>query len=203
MIRAQGKIFFAAGFETTANCLTTLCYNLALNPDIQEKLRNEVMKIVDEHEVINHETIADMHYLEAAIQENLRMYPPVIVQERICKKDVEVKGLQIKKGTYVRVPIYACHHNPDFFQDPEEFRPERFLKENATKLIPNTFNAFSGGPRICLGMRFAMTEMKICMAKLLSKFTIKSCPQTELSLNPGDLFVLNYKEVYLSLVPRE
>lgn len=192
MIRAQGKIFFAAGFETTSNCLTTLCYNLALNPAIQNKIREEVSSL----DKIDHDSIQDLPYLTAAINENLRMYPPVIVQDRICKKDAEIKGIKIKKGTYVRVPIFACHHHPDHFDEPDQFKPERFLDN---KLEQYTFNAFSGGPRICLGMRFAMTEMKLCMAAILKRFEIKTCPETKLELNCGDQFIFNYKEVVLSL----
>ena len=203
MIKAQGKIFFAAGFETTSNCLTTLCLNLARNPDIQEKIHEEVLECLANNEKIDHESIKEMNFLEAAINENLRMYPPIIVQERICKKDTQVKpGLKITKGTYVRIPIFACHHNPDFFPEPEKFKPERFLKENAKDLVPYTFVAFSGGPRICLGLRFAMIEIKVCMAMLIHKFKIKTCPQTDLKFVPGDMFLLNFKELFLILEPR-
>ena len=203
MMKAQGKIFFAAGFETTSNCLTTLCLNLAKNPDIQDKIHNEIKEVLSNHDdIINHETTQEMPYLEAAINENLRMHPPIISQERVCKKDVEVKGLKIKKGTTMRIPIHAAHHNPDYFPEPEVFKPERFLKENSEDLTPYTFLAFSGGPRICLGMRFAMTEMKVCLAKLLQKFEIKTCPKTELTMRKGDLFLYNYEEIYLTLKER-
>jgi len=112
--------------------------------------------------------------------------------------------MQIKKGTVIKMPIHAAHHNPEFFPEPEKFRPERFLAENSADLIPYTFRAFSGGPRICLGMRFAMIEMKVCMAKMLQKFKIKTCDKTEptLTLNPGDMFMYNYNEIYLTLEPR-
>ena len=160
MMTTQGKLFFGAGFETTSSCLTTFCYNLALNVDIQEKLHEEILEIVADGEIDN-ENIKDMHYLEAAILENLRICPPVITQERICKKDAEVKGLKIKKGTYMKMAIYAAQHDEEFFPEPKKFKPERFLKENAETLIPYTFLAFSGGPRVCLGQRFAMTEMKV------------------------------------------
>ena len=203
MIKAQGKIFFAAGFETTSNCLTTVCFNLAQNPNIQEKLYNEITECLATHENVDHNSITELQYLEAVINENLRMYPPIPSQERICKKDVEVKtGFKINKGTYIRIPIYACHHNPEYFPDPDKFKPERFLKENSKALVPYTFLGFSGGPRICLGMRFAMIEMKICLANLLKKYKIKISPQTELQFNPGDLLLLNFKELFLTLEPR-
>ena len=202
MIKAQGSIFFSAGFETTSNCLSTLCYHLALNPDIQEKLREEILGI-DADDEINHENISELHYLEAAILENLRIFPPITMQARICKKDAEIKGINIKKGTYVQVSIYATHHDPEFFPEPQMFKPERFLKENAEDLIPYTFQAFSGGPRLCLGQRFAMAEMKICMAKLMRKFRIKTCPSTDLKFLPGSfLGILGFEEIFLTLEPR-
>ena len=99
--------------------------------------------------------------------------------------------------------IFAAHRNPDFFPEPDEFRPERFLKENQDDVIPYTFRAFSGGPRICLGQRFAMVEMKICIAKILKKFRIEKCEDTKLNFKKGDPFILTYDEVFLKLVPRE
>ncbi len=202
LITAQGIIFFAAGFETTAHTLTTLSYNLTKNPDIQEKVYDEIQNVLASHEEINHETIADMHYLEAAINETLRMYPPAALQERLCSKDVEVKGIKFVKGSYVRLPIYASHMNPDFFPDPEQFQPERFLKENEDKIIPFTYRPFSGGPRLCLGQRFAMIEMKVCMAKLVNKFKLMPTEKTEMKMLPGDLFMTYYDEVNLKLIPR-
>ena len=170
-----------------------------MHPEIQDKLFEEI----DALESIDHETIQDMAYLEAAIHENLRLYPSLIGQERICKKDVEVKGIKFKKGMAVKIPIYSAHHNPDFFPEPEVFKPERFLKENKDEIIPYTYIAFSGGPRICLGQRFAMVEMKIGISKILKKFRIEKCPETKLEFLKGDMFLLNYHDVLLKLVPRD
>ena len=197
-IKAQGAIFFAAGFETTSNNLTTLCYNLAIHPNIQDKLFEEIESI----DKIDSETINNLHYMEASIMENLRMYAPVIIQERICKKDTELKGMLIKRGTMISIPIIAAHMNPDFFPEPEVFKPERFLKENQDEITPYTFLAFSGGPRICLGQRFAMVEMKMLLANMLKKFKIETCPDTKLKFNQGDLFITNYDEIMLKLTPR-
>nr|AKH03525.1 cytochrome P450 3027E1 [Paracyclopina nana] len=202
MIKAQGSIFFAAGFETTSNCLSTLCYTLAKNPDIQDKLYEEILSVLASNEEIDTESINNLPYLDAAIHENLRIHPPIPIQERICKKDVEVEGLKVKKGTYIRMPIYAAHMNPDFFPDPEAFNPDRFLKENASSMKPYTFRGFSGGPRICLGQRFAMVEMKICMARLLKSFKIKACPMTQLEYKAGDPFIMGFDSIYLTFEER-
>ena len=198
MIKAQGAIFFAAGFETTSSTLTMLCYNLANHPDVQTKLFEEVVDL----KTIDYDSINKLLYMEACILESLRLFSPVFLQERVCKRDIELKGMLIRKGTYIRMPIMASHMNPDFFRDPEVFKPERFLKENQDLLLPFTFRAFSGGPRVCLGQRFAMMEMKILLTKILKHFKIEKCPKTEIVYNKGDLFFANYQEVYLRFVKR-
>lgn len=91
IIMAQGVVFFTAGFETTANTLCTLCYNLAKNPDIQDKVYEEIASVMEGHgNRIDHETISEMKYLDAAIQEDLRRLGPVIMHLRSCVKDCEV-----------------------------------------------------------------------------------------------------------------
>ena len=91
MIQAQGIIFFVAGFETTANTLCTTSYYLAKNPDIQEKVVEEIKEVVERHDgKIDNETIKDMPYLEAVIAEDLRLSGPVLFHSRLCTKDCEV-----------------------------------------------------------------------------------------------------------------
>ena len=76
--------------------------------------------------------------------------------------------MKIKKGVRIQMP----HHDPEFFPEPEKFKPERFLKGNADDIIPHTWRPFGSGNRVCIGQRFAMMEMKIIIAKLLSKFKL-------------------------------
>lgn len=91
MIQAQGIIFFVAGFETTANTLSTTSYNLAKNPDVQEKVFEEVKEVMERHDgKIDNETIKDMPYLEAVFAEDLRLSGPVLFHSRVCTKDCEV-----------------------------------------------------------------------------------------------------------------
>ncbi len=92
-----------------------------------------------------------MTYLDAAITENLRMYPPVTKINRECLEDAEVGGMLIRKGTLVQVPIWAMHRDPDTYPDPDRFNPERFLEEAGGDGL--RFMAFGGGPRTCIGMR--------------------------------------------------
>nr|AIL94156.1 cytochrome P450 CYP3027C2 [Tigriopus japonicus] len=200
-ITAQGAIFFLAGFETTANALATLCYNLAQHPEIQDKVREEINNVVDEFDGrIDYESVQSMKYLEACIQENLRMYPPATLHIRQCTKDTEIApGLVIKKGMRVDFPIYTSHHNPEFFPEPETFNPDRFLPENEKTIKPLTFRPFGGGPRFCIGQRFALIEMKLAVAKLLTSYQINTSPKTKLEFDKGSPFLLSYPELVLRM----
>jgi cytochrome P450 len=97
--------------------------------------------------------------------------------------------------------IYASHYDPDFFPEPDTFRPERFLKENADQLIPYTWRPFGAGNRVCIGQRFAINEMKIFMAKLINKFQIIDTPETKLTYSKGD-FLMSYPEIIVKLNAR-
>ncbi len=107
---------------------------------------DEIQEVKDRHNgVINHDTIGDMEFLEAAISETLRLMPPIMNQFKGCKKDCEVApGLHVKAGMLIEVNVLASHLNPEFFPDPEKFMPERFLKENAKNIIPYTYRPFGG-----------------------------------------------------------
>ena len=125
--------------------------------------------------------------------------------DRECIEDCTVGPYNIKKGTLVIFPIYAMHHNPKYFPEPEKFKPERFLKtesESDNFAAQFSYIPFGGGQRQCIGMRFAMSEIKIGMAKLLAEFKIVDTPKTKLDMLPGDFFVFSYKDVNVRLEKR-
>jgi len=197
-LSAQGMIFFLAGFETTAHSMGSLCYHLAKNPEEYQKLEEEI----DSVDNFSHETIGDLPYLEACCKEAMRLIPAVARNDRKCTKDWEYKGYKIKKGTDIGVMNYVVHHDPDYFPEPELFKPERFLKENAGNIKPCSFLSFGSGPRACIGERFAMMEMKLAMAKLLTNFHIEATDKTKMTFVKGDLFQCGYEDVTVNLVPR-
>jgi cytochrome P450 family 3 subfamily A len=207
MVVAQGIIFLAAGFETTSSTMSILMYNLAKYPNIQERCYEEISALLsDENVKIDQETINEMPYLEACIQETLRLYPIILRNQRYCTMDCKVNGMMIKKGTNIIVPTWAMHRNPELFgEDAKEFVPERFLEGDkmAEQISNHTFHAFGGGPRVCIGMRFAMTEMKLAMSKLLTNFAFEEEPgMTKLDLQKGGYFVLSYPEMKVRIKAR-
>ena len=202
MIDAQSMVFLTAGFETTANTLTSIMLYFAMHPELQEKVYEEIVAGLGSDTNITHEHIKEMEYLEAFIKETLRMKPPAAEHDRFCVKDTVVCGIPIKKGTQIQFPIPACHYDEEFFPEPMTFNPERFLKENEDKIIPYTWQAFGAGLRACIGQRFAMMEMKIFVAKLLQKFQIVKTDKTSLKVPAGTFLFLTHANAVVKLEPR-
>ena len=203
MMDAQGMIFLTAGYETTASTLGAMVYELAKNPDVQVRLLEEISSICESSEKINHENIKDMHLLEAAIEETLRIRPPVTEHDRVCDKDCEVNGIKIPKGTKIQMYNLASHYNEEFFPEPHLFKLERFLKENSDQIIEYTWRPFGGGNRVCIGQRFAIMEMKLFMAKFITRFKIIAIPETKMKYSKGDLFMRMYPDMTVQLEERK
>ncbi|CAG2101581.1 unnamed protein product, partial [Medioppia subpectinata] len=185
-ILAQCFLFFAVGYETTATTLSYCVYELALNPDIQDLLVAETKEAFNENTTdIDYETLSRLPLLDAVISETLRKYPPVMRVEREAVEDVVLtygsngSTIKIEKGVPLEIPVYAIHHNPDYYPDPEAFKPDRFLPQNCHHIKPYTYLPFSAGPRNCIGMRFAMLEAKLCLGKLIQQFRFYRVPSTD------------------------
>lgn len=120
-------------------------------------------------------------YLDAVVKEGLRKYPPLTRVERRCAREgylLGETGLRLPKDTHIEVPIYAVHHCPEYYPEPEVFKPERFLPENRHLLVPYTYLPFGLGPRNCVGMRFAYQELKMCLAAVVGRFRFSATADT-------------------------
>ncbi|MCP6606130.1 cytochrome P450, partial [Klebsiella pneumoniae] len=102
--------------------------------------------------------------------------------EREAKKDVEIDGLFIPKGSVVGIPVFALHRDSHYWPEPEKFLPERFSKKNKANIDPYIYLPFGNGPRNCLGMRFALMNMKLAVTKVLQAFSFQPCKETEIPL---------------------
>lgn len=133
-ILSQSILFLTAGFDTTSTTLLFTSYNLAVHPECQEELCKEVDDVLDKYvNNVDMEMLSEMPYLDAIISETLRMYPPAVRADRVANADFEYEGVKIPKGSTVGIPIYAIHHDPEIYPEPEKFKPERFLGENKQK----------------------------------------------------------------------
>lgn len=164
------------GNDTTTSAMSWAFYLLGLNPDKQAKVHAELDEVFGE-ERDRDVTKADVHqlkYLECCIKETLRLYPSIPLIGRHLEQDLVIDGYKIPKGVNCFINLFSLHKNPKYFKDPESFIPERFLTEEITARHPYSYLPFSGGPKNCIGQRFALLESKVIMAKLLLKFSVQS-----------------------------
>uniref|UniRef100_A0A4W5RN90 Cytochrome P450, family 3, subfamily A, polypeptide 65 n=1 Tax=Hucho hucho TaxID=62062 RepID=A0A4W5RN90_9TELE len=115
---------------------------------------------------------------------SLRLYPIMLRLERVAKKTVEINGIVIPKDCVVLVPTWALHRDLEIWSDPEEFKPERFSKENKESIDPYTYMPFGAGPRNCIGMRFALIMIKLAIVEILQSLTFSVCDETEVRRSP-------------------
>jgi cytochrome P450 family 6 len=138
--------FFAAGFETSSSVATFAFYELAMNQDVQDRLRKEITEVVAKSNgEVTYESILEMKYLDMVFKETLRKYPVFDVQFRQSSKDFKIPNskLTIPKGTSILIPAYSLHHDERFWEEPDRFDPERFTDENIKKRHPFCYIPFS------------------------------------------------------------
>ncbi|CAG2113492.1 unnamed protein product, partial [Medioppia subpectinata] len=143
-ILANSLLFFLAGFETTGHLLSHMSYLLAINPECQKKLMEEVVANTDANGNLDYDTIIRLPYLDACVSESLRLHSPAPGTTRVGSEDYKLgdTGITIKKGIEIFIPIHAIHHNPEYYPKPHDFIPDRFLPENRDKLTPYTYLPF-------------------------------------------------------------
>jgi len=205
-IVAQCVIFFIAGYHTTATTLGIATYLLALNQDAQEKVYNEIKEALSLTDgELTYEAVQSMKYLDNVISETLRMYSPALRLERTAEADYELgdTGITIPKGMVIGIPVLAMHRDPKFFPEPEKFDPDRFSTEGREQQIPYSYLPFGAGPRNCVGMRFALMEIKVCLIHTFSAFQVQKSPDTKVPLEfLSGLGLLSPKPIHLRMVPR-
>ncbi|XP_038063822.1 cytochrome P450 3A13-like [Patiria miniata] len=200
---SQCVMFLMAGYETTSACLIFTSYLLASHPDVQEKLAAEVKTVMlgSQSNSVTLDLINKMTYLDKVVNESLRLYPPIARVTRVCTKDTTLQGLNIKKGTRIIAPSWTIHRSPEFWPDPLTFNPDRFSAENDS-LNMDAFLSFGDGPRSCLGNRFALAEIKIALARILTEFRIEMAEDTPQTLELGKgVFLAPRHPVPLKFVP--
>ncbi|CAL1686496.1 unnamed protein product [Lasius platythorax] len=183
---SQAFIFFFGGFDTVSTLMCFAVHEIAVNPSIQKKLRDEVDEVLKKtNGKLTYEALNEMQYLDAVVNEALRLWPPAVFVDRRCVQDFELppalpgdKPFVVKKGTYVWFPIVGLHRDPKYFENPDEFCPERFLDENKKSFNINAYVPFGLGPRMCIGNRFALLETKVMIFNLLARCVLKPCVKT-------------------------
>ncbi|KAL1005397.1 hypothetical protein UPYG_G00058570 [Umbra pygmaea] len=181
-ILSQAMIFIFAGYKTSSSTMSFLSYNLATNPDVMTKLQEEIDAVFPNKAPIQYEALMQMDYLDSVLNESLRLYPIAPRLERMAKKTVEINGIIIPKGCVVMVPTWTLHRDPEIWSEPEEFKPERFSKENKESIDPYSYMPFGAGPRNCIGNRFALVMIKLAIVEILQSLTFKVCDETQIPM---------------------
>ncbi|XP_058836873.1 uncharacterized protein LOC131693230 [Topomyia yanbarensis] len=208
---AQCFVFFVGGFETSSTTMNFCLFELAKNPDVQERLRDEIEKAIEANDgEITYDLVMGIQYLDNVVNETLRLYPPVESLVRVPLNDYTIPGTEhvIPKQTMVVIPVYALHHDADIFPDPERFDPDRFLPDAVKSRHPYAYLPFGEGPRICVGMRFGVMQTKIGLITLLKSFRFSPSAQTPSSivfdakmfvLSPSGGNYLNVDKIYITI----
>ncbi|XP_077879893.1 cytochrome P450 3A9-like [Ictidomys tridecemlineatus] len=200
---AQSIIFIFAGYETTSSALSFILYELATHPDVQTKLQQEIDVALLNKASATYHTVLQMEYLDMVVNETLRLYQIAGRLERVCKKDVEINGVPIRKGTVVMISSFVLHRDPQQWPEPEEFCPERFSKNNKHSINPHMYMPFGNGPRNCMGMRFALMNIKFALVKVMQTFSFQTYKKTQIPLKLTDQGLLQPENPILKAVCRD
>jgi len=185
--------FVAAGYETSANSIAWGLYLLAMHPEAQARIRQEVLKACPAGPIA-YENLPDMPLLQAHVRETLRLYPAGALFARDATEETTIKDVTFKKGDVIMFPIYALHRNEALWEDPEAYQLDRFLGASYPR---GQYIPFGDGPRICIGAQYAEAEIMVLLASVLRKasFEMSDEPLPELvltfTMRPGGPIVLN------------
>lgn len=203
---AQCVIFFIAGYHTTMTSLGVTTHLLARHQHEQDRVFKEICEVLKKTGgELTYESLHELKHLDNCISESIRIYSPFSRIERTADSDYSLgdTGLTIPKGMIVGIPIYAMHRDPKFFPEPEKFIPDRFTAEGREKQIPYSYLPFGAGPRNCLGMRFALMELKVCLVHVFSTFHVQLSKDSKVPLEfIRGLGILSPKPIHLTLTPR-
>jgi cytochrome P450 len=169
-IRDEVMTLLFAGHDTTTSTISFMFYELARQPDIVARLNAEQERELTDGRPSSQQLLAgELPELEMVLDETLRKYPPAWVGPRRAIETFEFEGHRIPGRAFVNYSSWASHHLPDVFDDPEEFRPERFSPEARERLPKGAYVPFGGGSRTCIGMRFGQLEVRTIASLILAR----------------------------------
>lgn len=172
-----------AGHETGATTLNWAWYLLAKNPDEEKKLHTEIDKEVAA-DIPTFDEVAKLQFTQQVLEESLRLYPPVWLYSRTAIKDDVVCGYDIPAATNIFFAPYFLHRHPDFWDEPENFKPDRFSPDQVKQRHRFAFIPFSAGARRCIGDYFSLVEMQIHLGTMAKKFRLELVNDDEVEIDP-------------------
>jgi cytochrome P450 len=193
--------FLMAGYDTTAMALAWALYLVALSPDWQTKMADEVAAVAGQGP-IGVEHVERLSVVQQVLKETLRLFPTAPVIIRDLPEDQICAGVPVRKGTIGIVPIYAIHRHRAFWDDPDRFDPTRFAADAPKKPNRFQFMPFGAGPRICIGAAFATMEATVLLATFVRAMRFELEP----GFRPepaGQMFLFSQNGIRLRLTPRD
>lgn len=175
LIRDQILTMLIAGHDTSTALLAWALHLLGEHPNAMAQARAEV-DATPNGDIPAAARAGQLPYLDMVIKEALRLYPPIHVGNRFTAEDTEIAGYDLQAGTRVMASIYLTHRDPRYWEEPEQFRPERFGPK-AKRPSSFTYIPFGGGPRACIGASFAQVEAKVVLGRILQQFDLASTGQ--------------------------
>ena len=189
--------------------MSVCLYYLAKNPDCQANLHDEIDAVIGDNNGSRHldySVVQELPYLDKVVQETLRLYPLMFL-ERKCMKDYKIpdSDFTIPKGMLVQICHHAIMRDPKYYPSGDTFDPENFSPENKAARSPYAYLPFGQGPRNCIGMRFALLQMKVAISRVMADYKVLPSPKTvkELIGDPQSSSVLPKGGIYLSLESRQ
>jgi len=178
------NILLVAGHETSANALAWAWHLLATHPEEQAELLAEIERALPEGAAPEFEDLPRLPYALAVVQEAMRLYPPAWILDRVAAEDDEFRGERIAKGTLFSLYLYGLHRHEALWPAPDEFRPVRFLAGAEPPLPAYGYLPFGGGPRLCVGSQFALTELQLVLVQLVRRYRIEPTSANAPGLSP-------------------
>jgi cytochrome P450 len=183
-VRDEVMTIFIAGHETTSNALTWTFYLLSQYPNVERKLYDEI-ELVLENRIPTADDIPKLRYTEMVLRESMRIYPPIWTMGRHVENDYSVGEYTIPAGSSILMCQYVMHHDPRYYEKPEEFNPDRWTDDFKTRLPRFSYFPFGGGIRGCIGEPFAWMEGVLIIATIAQEWSMHLVPSQRIKLDPA------------------
>ena len=190
LLRDEAMTLLLAGHETTALALSWTSFLLGQHPDAEARIAAEIAEVLGDRPATV-DDISRLKFTESVVMEAMRLYPPAWAIGRESTQPVKLGGYSLPKGTTILISPWVLHRDPRYFSEPETFRPERWMGNLARELPRFAYMPFGGGPRICIGQRFAMLEAILVATTMVQRFSIEWQPDRtvtpfpSITLRPG------------------
>jgi cytochrome P450 len=182
-LRDEVVTMLLAGHDTTALTLTYTWYLLSEHPSARERVHEELDSVVDGRPTMD--DVQEFEYIEWVINEAMRLYPPVYTIFREPTKDVELAGYAIEEGSALMLPQWAVHRSDRWWDDPEQFEPERWTTERQQERPRFAYFPFGGGPRHCIGKHLAKLEAQLILARTANQFELDYAREGHFDYRPS------------------